>query len=117
MIPAADRMRTFQGPEVGDISDDDDDGGIALAVSADCAWILRVDIAADLADFNLLHRRFERSSKRSHKQFPLLDEMQRGAASGARAQSGQPRQQLDQALNFRPGNSCRHVSARYGRAG
>jgi hypothetical protein len=69
---------------------------------------LRVDIAADLADLDLFHRSFERGSERCHQQFTLLDEVQRRAPRGAGPQTGQPRQQLDQALDFRSGNGGGH---------
>ena len=79
-----------------------------LGVGADRAGILRVDIAADLADLDFLHRRFQRGGKRRHQQFALFDEMQRRAPRRARAQSRQPRQQLNQALDFGSGNGGGH---------
>jgi len=65
---------------------------------------LRVDIAAGLADLDLIDRDLQRACERRHQRLALLDQVQRGAPRRARAQTGQPRQELDQAFDFRTGD-------------
>jgi hypothetical protein len=95
---------TLERPQVGDVGDNDDDGGVALFVSADGAGVLRVDIAAGVADNDFFDRCFQRARQRRHQLFALLDEVQRGAPRRARAEARQACEQLDQALDFGSGN-------------
>ena len=85
--------------------------GVAARVAAHGARILRVEIAADAADGDLLHRALQRCRQRGHQQIALLDQMQRRAARGARPEPRQAREQLDQPLDLRSGNGRGHAMA------
>jgi len=60
MITAVGRICPFQRPEIGDVGDDDDDRAVAARIGADGAWILRIDIAAGLADLDPVDRDLQR---------------------------------------------------------
>ena len=68
MVARIDGVRALQRPQVGDVGDHDDGRGVAPRVGADRAGILRVDIAADLAHLDLLHRGLQRGGERRHQQ-------------------------------------------------
>jgi hypothetical protein len=67
--------------------------GIAPWVGAHRAGILRVDIAAGLADLDLVDRDLERAGERRHQRLALLDQCsaarraERGPSPGRRARS------------------------------
>ena len=109
MIETVGRIGPLQRPEIGDVGDHDDDRGIAPRVGADRAGILGVDIAAGLANLDLVDRHLQRGGKRRHQRLALLDQMQGCAARRTRAESRQPRQQLDQAFDFGAGNRSGHL--------
>ena len=56
MIARVDRVGALERPKVGDVGHHHDGGSIAPRVGADGAGILRVDVAANLAYLDLLHR-------------------------------------------------------------
>ena len=102
-------VRALQRPEIGDVGDHDDDRGIAPRVGADGAGILRVDIAAGVADLDLVDRHLQRAGQRRHQRLALFDQMQRRAPRRTRSKPRQPRQQLDQTFDFGTGNRRSHV--------
>jgi hypothetical protein len=69
---------------------------------------LRIDIAAGLADLDLVDRDLQRAGERRHQRLALLDQMQRRAPRRARPEPRQARQELDQAFDFRAGNAGGH---------
>ena len=82
--------------------------GIAPRVGAHRARILAVDIAADLADRDLLHRGLQRGGERRHQLLAPLDERERGATRRARPEPRQAGQELDQTFDFRTGDGGGH---------
>ena len=104
VVAAAGRIGPLQRPQIGDVGDHDDDRVIAPRVGAHGAGVLGVDIAAGLADLDLVDRHLQRAGERRHQRLALLDQMQRRAPRRARPKPRQPRQQLDQALDFGTGN-------------
>ena len=96
-------MGALERPQVGDVGDHDDDGGIAPDVGADRARILGVDISAHPADLDFLERRLHRRGQRRHDLLALLDQKQRGAARRTGTEPRQAREQLDQTLDLGSG--------------
>jgi hypothetical protein len=90
------------------VGDDDDDGVVALRIGAHGAGVLRIDIAAGLADLDLVDRHLQGAGQRRHQRLALLDQMQRRAPRRARAKPRQPRQELDQTFDFGAGNRRSH---------
>ncbi|OIQ68392.1 hypothetical protein GALL_500140 [mine drainage metagenome] len=111
MIETVGRVRPLQRPEIGDVGDHHDDRLIAPRVGTHRAGILGVDIAAGLADLDLVNRNLKRGGERGHQRFALLDQMQRRAPSRAGSEPRQPRQKLDQAFDFGTGDRGGHGSA------
>ena len=102
------RIGAFQRPKVGDVRDHHDQRRIALVIGADRAGIMRVDIAADRADHDLLARGLDRVGERRHQLLALLDQMQGRAPRRARPEARQAREQLDQAFDFGTGGASGH---------
>ena len=104
VIAPARRVGALQRPEIADQFDDDQDRAVAPLVGADRAGVARVDVAAHRADDDLLVGDAHRLGERPEQRFALADQMQRGAPRRARAQARQAREQLDQPLDFGPGD-------------
>jgi hypothetical protein len=87
-------------PEIGDVLDDAEEAGVALAVAADRAGIAGVEIATDAARLDGVGRGRQRRREGLQQALALLEEMQRGAARRARPQPGQLGEELDEALDL-----------------
>ena len=111
MIAGRQGRRPLQGPEIGDILDDDDDARIAEGIAADGAGVDRIDIAADAADTDLGDGLFTSDRQRLQQAFLLLDQMQRRPPGRSRPKPRQFCQQLDQPLDLRPRNPFRHLAS------
>src|SRR5262245_33588546 len=111
MVARVHRVRAFERPEVGNIGDDHNDRRIAPHVGTYRARVLRVDVAANAADRDLLERGGERRTERRHDLLALLDQKQRRAPRRTRSQPGQSREQLDQALDLRSGSGGGHQNS------
>ena len=108
MIARREGARALQRPKIGDSFDDDQQLPVAPSIAADRAWVARIDVAAFATDDNALARNLHRLGERPQQLLTLADQMQRGAARRARAEARQTRQQLDQALDLRPGDTFSH---------
>jgi len=108
MIARVDRMGPLERPEVRDVGDHDDDGGIAPHVGADRARILAVDISAHPADLDFLKRGVHRRGKRRHDLLALLNEKERGATRRTGTKPRQAGEQLDQSLDLGSGGGSGH---------
>src|SRR5690606_20840473 len=100
MILGGGAGRAFARPEVRHILDDADDGPIALLVATDRAWIHAVDVAAGGTGADAGGEVCHRTRQRIEQRLTPLDEMEHGAPGGAWPEAGQPRQKLDQAVDF-----------------
>jgi len=95
----------LERPEVADILDHDDHRGVAPRVGADRAGIAGVEVAAGAAGHHALRGLAHRAGERQQQLVALLHQRQHRAPRRARPQPGKPRQQLDQALEFGPGQA------------
>ncbi len=101
-------MARSERPEIGDRFDDDEQLLVAALVAADRAGIAAIDIAADRTDDDFLTRTLQGVGKRREQLLALADADAGGAARRARPEPRQARQQLDEPLDFRPGDPLRH---------
>src|ERR1700682_1662221 len=72
VIARIDRVRSVERPEVGDVGDHDDDGGVTAHVRAHRARVLSVDIAAHATDLDFLERGLHGGGERRHDLLALL---------------------------------------------
>src|ERR1700690_2815893 len=100
MVSAADSAGPLQGPKVADLLDNDDERRIAALVTAERARGEGIEIAAFGAHDNSRRRLAQRGRERDQQLFALFDERQRRLARGARAETRQPRQKLDQSFDL-----------------
>src|SRR5215510_13927582 len=112
VIAGIDRVRALERPQVGDVGDGDNDGGIAPRIGADRAGILGVDIAAHSADLDFFERGLHRRGERRHDLLALLDQKQRRAARRAGPEPRQAGEQGDQTLDLGSGGSGGHERRR-----
>jgi len=109
VIAGIDRVRALERPEVGDVGDRDDDGGIAPRVGANRAGILGVDIAADRQISIFSSAVCIAAAERRHDLLALsLMRKQRRAPRRARAEPRQAGEQGDQTLDLGSGGGGGH---------
>jgi hypothetical protein len=108
VIARVERTGALQCPQVGDVRHHDDHRRVAALVGADRAGILRIDIAADAADHDLFQRGLHGGGERAHHLLAFLDQKQRRASRGPRAEARQARQQLHEALDLGTRDGLRH---------
>ena len=96
MVAALEKPAAFQRPEIGDIGNDADEGGIAPDVCADAAGLDRIEIAADGAGRKRRIDPLEGGDQRFQRRFAVLQQVQHDAAGRARAESGQARDKRSQ---------------------
>jgi len=77
MIARVEHLGALQRPEIGDVGHRHNHRGVAARIGAHRAGVLRVDVAAGAAHFDLLDRGLQCSGERRHQRLALLDEMQR----------------------------------------
>ena len=112
MIARTHDARPLQRPEVAHLLHHANQRGIARRVLADGARLPRVDIAAFLADRDLLGSQAHGARERQQQLLALLDEMQRRAAGRARPEPRHAAQQRDQLLDLGAGGfflRCSHA--------